>query len=56
MAAGTEVIYSLEDQFYGERGGRLRDPFGQQWMMSQHIEDVRVGEMVRRAQAFFSGG
>ncbi len=55
VAAGAEVIYPLEDQFYGERGGRLRDPFGQQWMMSQHIEDVPAGEMARRAQAFFSG-
>jgi hypothetical protein len=43
------------NQFYGERGGRLRDPFGQQWMMSQHIEDVPAGEMARRAAAFFSG-
>ena len=56
VAAGAEVIYPLEDQFYGERGGRLRDPFGQQWMMSQHIEDVPAGEMARRAAAFFSGG
>ena len=54
VAAGAEVIYPLEDQFYGERGGRLRDPFGQQWMMSQHIEDVPPGEMARRAAAFFS--
>ena len=30
VAAGAEVIYPLEDQFYGEHGGRLRDPFGQQ--------------------------
>jgi PhnB protein len=55
VAAGTEVIYPLEDQFYGERGGRLRDPFGHQWMMSQHIEDVPPGEMARRATAFFAG-
>jgi PhnB protein len=54
VAAGAEVIYPLEDQFYGERGGRLRDPFGQQWMMSQHIEDVSPEEMARRAAAFFS--
>ncbi len=54
VAAGVEVIYPLEDQFYGERGGRLRDPFGQQWMMSQHIEDVSAEEMARRAAAFFS--
>jgi PhnB protein len=53
-SAGAEVIYPLEDQFYGERGGRLRDPFGQQWMMSQHIEDVPAEEMARRAAAFFS--
>ena len=54
LAAGAEVIYPLQDQFYGERGGRLRDPFGQQWMMSQHIEDVPAEEMARRAAAFFS--
>ena len=54
VAAGAEVIYPLEDQFYGERGGRLRDPFGQQWMMSQHIEDVSAEEMTHRAAAFFS--
>ena len=55
VSAGAEVIYPLADQFYGERGGRLRDPFGQQWMMSQHIEDVPADEMARRAAAFFSG-
>jgi PhnB protein len=54
VSAGAEVIYPLEDQFYGERGGRLRDPFGQQWMMSQHIEDVPAEEMARRAAALFS--
>ena len=53
VSAGAEVIYPLEDQFYGERGGRLRDPFGQQWMMSQHIEDVSAEEMARRAATFF---
>ncbi|MBV9094806.1 MAG: VOC family protein [Streptosporangiaceae bacterium] len=55
VRAGAEVIFPLEDQFYGERGGRLRDPSGQQWMMSQHIEDVPPEEMARRAAAFFSG-
>jgi PhnB protein len=55
VAAGAEVIYPLEDQFYGERGGRLRDPFGQQWMLSQRIEDVSAEEMARRAAALFGG-
>ena len=53
-AAGAEVVYPLEDQFYGERGGRLRDPFGHQWMLSQHTEDLSAGEMERRAAEFFS--
>lgn len=35
--AGAEIMMPLADQFYGERGGRLRDPFGQQWMLSQRI-------------------
>jgi PhnB protein len=43
------VLYPLADQFYGDRGGRIRDPFGQQWMLSQRIEDVSPDEMARRA-------
>lgn len=54
--AGAEVVYPLADQFYGERGGRLRDPFGQRWMMSQRIEQLSREEMERRAAEFFAGG
>lgn len=52
--AGAEVVYPLEDQFYGERGGRLRDPFGQQWMLAQRTEAVSRDEMARRAARFFA--
>ena len=52
VAAGCEVIYPLADQFYGDRGGRLRDPFGHQWMLSMHIEDVDRDEMDRRMRAW----
>ena len=51
LDAGAEVIYPLANQFYGERGGRLRDPYGQQWMLSQRIEDLTHQEITRRAQA-----
>lgn len=54
LSAGAEVIYPLEDQFYGERGGRLRDPFGHQWMLSQRTEELSRQEMARRAEIFFS--
>jgi PhnB protein len=56
VAAGAEVIFPLADQFYGERGGRLRDPFGQQWMLSQRTEDLSSEELERRAAAFFEDG
>jgi PhnB protein len=54
VKAGAEVLFPLEDQFYGERGGRLRDPFGQQWMLAQRTEEVSREEMARRAARFFA--
>lgn len=54
VAAGAKVVYPLADQFYGERGGRLSDPFGQQWMLSQRIEQVSHEEINRRAASFFA--
>jgi PhnB protein len=54
LAAGAEVMFPLADQFYGERGGRLRDPFGQQWMLSRRIEELTAEEMERRAAEYFS--
>jgi PhnB protein len=52
--AGAEIIYPLADHFYGERGGRLRDPFGHQWMLSQRIEMVSPEELERRAAGLFA--
>jgi PhnB protein len=52
VSAGCEVVYPLADQFYGDRAGRLRDPFGHQWMLSTHIEDVDRDEIDRRMQAW----
>jgi PhnB protein len=56
LAAGAQVVYPLADQFYGDRAGRVCDPFGQQWMLSQHIENGPAEEMTRRASAFFDPG
>jgi PhnB protein len=53
VQAGASVLFPLADQFYGERGGRVRDPFGHQWMLSQVIEDVSPEEMERRTAEFF---
>jgi PhnB protein len=35
LAAGASVIYPIADHDYGDRGGRLADPFGHQWMIHQ---------------------
>jgi PhnB protein len=53
VGAGAEVIYPLADHFYGERGGRLRDPLGHQWMLSQCTEQLSHEEMNRRAAGSF---
>ncbi len=48
LGAGAESIYPVQDHFYGERQGRVRDPFGHQWLISQRIEDVTPEEVQER--------
>ena len=52
--AGATVTMPLGDQFWGDRYGQVRDPFGHAWALGQHIEDVAPEEMRRRAEAAFS--
>ena len=47
-AAGATVLIEPSDQFYGQRAGRLQDPFGHVWVVGQPIEDVAPEEMQRR--------
>lgn len=53
IAAGAEEVFPLEVQFYGEKGGRIRDPFGHTWGLSQQVEVVDDEEMQRRMAAFY---
>jgi PhnB protein len=50
VAAGCTVTMPLADQFWGDRYGKLRDPFGHHWGMASHVEDVAPEEMERRAK------
>ena len=54
--AGAEVLIPVADQFYGQRAGRIRDPFGHVWLISLSIEDVSPEEMQRRMDAMMQGG
>ena len=38
-AAGGEVIYAVDDRFYGRRDGRFRDPFGHLWLVGRPLGD-----------------
>ncbi|MCM2371272.1 VOC family protein [Aporhodopirellula aestuarii] len=48
VAAGAKLIMEPKDQFYGERSAKVLDPFGHEWLLGTHIEDVSYEEMQRR--------
>ncbi len=52
--AGATVAREMADQFYGERSGLIRDPFGHEWLLGHHLEDVTPEEMQRRYTALFA--
>lgn len=54
VAAGCQVVMPLADMFWGDRYGVLTDPFGHNWSMASHIEDVPPEEMGQRAEAAMS--
>ncbi|HEX3546708.1 MAG TPA: VOC family protein [Mycobacterium sp.] len=43
--AGATVVQPLEDQFWGDRYGVLRDPFGHQWSLGQPVREVSPEEI-----------
>jgi PhnB protein len=51
VAAGAKLLVPVSDQFYGDRTGRVADPFGHVWIIATHQEDVALDEMHRRFNA-----
>jgi PhnB protein len=54
IAAGAKEVRPVQDQFYGDRSGTLVDPFGHQWTLGTHKEDVSDEELKRRMAAAFA--
>ncbi len=54
VAAGAEVLIPIADQFYGDRAGRLRDPYGHVWIVATHKEDMTEEEVQRRFKDFMA--
>ncbi len=51
VKAGAKSDMAPEDMFWGDRYGKLTDPFGHVWGLATHVEDVAPQEMEKRAQA-----
>jgi uncharacterized glyoxalase superfamily protein PhnB len=54
VKAGAAVIRPMEDQFWGDRYGQVKDPFGHLWSIATHTADLNQEEMDAGAEQFFS--
>ena len=54
VEAGAQLEREPQDQFYGERSGSFRDPFGHRWNIGHSIEEVSPDEMQRRYSALMA--
>jgi uncharacterized glyoxalase superfamily protein PhnB len=54
VTAGAEVRMPVADMFWGDRYGKVVDPFGHEWGMATHKEDLTPEEIGKRAAEFFA--
>jgi PhnB protein len=53
VAAGAKVVFPLKDQFWGDRYGQLRDPFGHKWSIGQTVAKPSAKELEQGARKSF---
>ena len=54
VEAGAKSVMPPADMFWGDRFGKLRDPFGHEWTIAHHVRDVSPAEMERRQNEFLA--
>jgi PhnB protein len=54
VAAGATSVSEPKDMFWGDRHARVRDPFGHEWSIATHQEDLSPVEMEKRAKEFYA--
>ena len=54
IAAGATAVMPVADMFWGDRAGHLKDPFGYQWMVATHKQDLNPEQIRKGAEAFFA--
>jgi len=47
VKAGAQTEKPVSDQFWGDRYGKLKDPFGHKWSIATHVKDMSADEMKR---------
>ena len=53
--AGCTVAMPLDNMFWGDRYGKVVDPYGHHWSLSSRIEDLTVEQMKERGEKAFAG-
>jgi len=54
IAAGAKTLMPVDNTFWGDRYGKLEDPFGHQWSIATHIRDMTPDEIRQAAQEAFA--
>src|ERR1044071_6488910 len=54
--AGAKVTMPVEEQFWGDRYGKIEDPFGHHWSVGTHVRDVTPEEMKQAMQKMAGPG
>jgi uncharacterized glyoxalase superfamily protein PhnB len=54
VAAGAEVEMPVQEMFWGDRMGSVRDPFGYSWSLATHTRDLTPEEISKGAQEAFA--
>jgi PhnB protein len=52
LAAGAKTQFAVDNHFFGDRSGRLVDPFGHMWSLATRLEDLTPAEMQQRFEDF----
>ena len=54
LRAGAKVRQPLEDAFWGDRYGKVTDPFGHEWGIATHVKDMSADEMKRAGEEWMA--
>jgi uncharacterized glyoxalase superfamily protein PhnB len=54
VAAGAQTLMPVQDMFWGDRYGKLKDPFGHEWSIATHQRDLTPDEIKKGAAAAFA--